>query len=73
MIKMKKLLLVLAVGAFAACNGSSSDAATDSTAKAAADTVKAISDSAKSTIDSTAKAAVDTIKAKADSAKKKGG
>ena len=72
MIKMKKLLLVLAIGAFAACNGSSaSESSVDSAAKAATDTVKAMSDSAKATIDSTAKAAVDTIKAKADSAKKK--
>ncbi|HEX4851657.1 MAG TPA: hypothetical protein VFV08_12655 [Puia sp.] len=69
---MKKLLLVLAIGAFAACNNStSSSSGVDSTAKAATDSVKATVDSAKSAIDSTAKAAKDTIKAKVDSAKKK--
>jgi hypothetical protein len=71
MIKMKKFLLVLSIGAFAACNNSSSsDKAVDSAAKAATDTLKAVADSAKNAIDSTRKAAVDTIKAKADSAKK---
>jgi hypothetical protein len=69
---MKKLLLVLAVGAFAACgSGSSTESTVDSAAKAATDTVKAAADAAKTTIDSTAKAAVDTVKAKADSLKKK--
>jgi hypothetical protein len=72
MIKMKKLLLVLAIGAFAACNGSSStESSVDSAAKAATDTVKAMADSAKATIDSTAKAVTDTLKAKVDSVKKK--
>jgi len=69
---MKKLLLVLAVGAFAACgSGSSTESTVDSAAKAATDTVKAMADSAKAKIDSTAKAAVDTLKAKVDSVVKK--
>jgi hypothetical protein len=69
---MKKLLLVLAIGSFAACNSSSSTETTvDSTVKAASDSVTAIADSAKTSIDSTVKAATDTLKAKADSIKKK--
>ena len=70
---MKKLLLVLAIGAFvASCNNSadSAAAAVDSTAKATVDTLKAAGDSAKAVVDSTVKAAVDTVKAKADSLKK---
>jgi hypothetical protein len=68
---MKKLLLVLAIGSFAACNGSSSAGSTaDSTVKAATDSVTAIADSAKTKIDSTVKAATDTLKAKVDSIKK---
>ena len=68
---MKKLLLVLAIGSFAACNGSSSaETKVDSTVKAATDSVTAVADSAKATIDSTAKAAKDTLKAKIDSVKK---
>ena len=52
---MKKLLVVLAIGAFAACNGSAStEAKVDSTATAAKDSVTAIADSAKTAIDSTA-------------------
>ena len=70
-ITMKKLLLVLAIGSFAACNGSSStDAKTDSTVAKADSAVTAVADSAKSAIDSTAKAAMDTLKAKVDSVKK---
>jgi hypothetical protein len=71
--QMKKLLLVLAIGAFvASCNNSTdaAAAAADSTAKAATDTIKAAGDSAKAIVDSTVKAAVDTVKAKADSIKK---
>ncbi|MFT3935283.1 MAG: hypothetical protein QM726_16780 [Chitinophagaceae bacterium] len=70
---MKKLLLVLAIGAFvASCNNSTETAAAAAdSAKATVDsTVKAVADSAKTTIDSTAKAATDTIKAKVDSLKK---
>jgi uncharacterized protein (UPF0333 family) len=64
---MKKLLVVLAIGSFAACNGSSStEAKTDS----AVQTVNATADSAKTAIDSTASAAKDTLNAKVDSLKK---
>lgn len=67
---MKKVLFVLALGAFAACgNGSSTEAAKDSTktaidsaANAAKDSVKTAADSAKTAIDSTAKAAKDSLK-----------
>lgn len=68
---MKKLLFVLALGAFAAScgNGTPSQAAADSTinsvdstAKAATDSVKTAADSTVKTIDSTAKAASDSIK-----------
>jgi hypothetical protein len=69
---MKKLLLVLAIGSFAACNGSSStDTKVDSTVKAATDSVTSIVDSAKATIDSAATAAKDSLKSKVDSVKKK--
>ena len=69
---MKKLLFVLAIGAFAACGtGTSTDATTDSTmtnvdsvANAAKDTINAMQDSATQMIDSTAKAAKDSVKAK---------
>ena len=65
---MKKLFVVLAIGAFAACNGSSStEAKVDSTATAAKDSVTAVADSAKTAIDSTATAAKDSLKAKVDS------
>ena len=68
---MKKLLLVLAIGSFAACNSASStDAKVDSAATMAKDSVKTMADSAKSAIDSTAKMAKDSISAKADSLKK---
>jgi len=67
---MKKLLLVLAIGSFAACNSSSTENKADSTVKAATDTLNAVADSAKAKVDSTVKAAVDTIKAKVDSVKK---
>ena len=69
---MKKLLVIFAIGAFAACNGSAStEAKVDSTATVAKDSVTAVADSAKTAIDSTATAAKDSIKAKVDSAKKK--
>ena len=67
---MKKLLLVLAIGSFAACNSSSTENKADSTVKAATDTLNAVADSAKAKVDSTVKAAVDTLKAKVDSVKK---
>ena len=69
---MKKLLLVLAIGSFAACNGSSStENKVDSAATTAKDSVTAIADSAKAKIDSTASAAKDSVKSKVDSAAKK--
>lgn len=69
---MKKLLFVLAIGAFAACGtGTSTDTVVDSTltnvdsvANAAKDSISATVDSAKTMIDSTAKAAADSVKAK---------
>jgi hypothetical protein len=71
-ITMKKLLVIFAIGAFAACNGSAStEAKVDSTASVAKDSVTAVADSAKTAIDSTATAAKDSLKAKVDSAKKK--
>ena len=55
--KMKKVLFVVALGAFAACNsGANKDAKTDSA------TVKV--DSAKAKVDTAAKAVVDTTKKK---------
>jgi hypothetical protein len=72
MITMKQLLLVLAIGAFAACNNSAStESKADSAAKAVTDTAKAAADTAKAKMDTAAKAAVDTAKAKMDSAAKK--
>jgi hypothetical protein len=67
---MKKLLLVLAIGAFAACNnGTDADKAADSTASAidssasaAKDSVNQSADSTKDAIDSSAAAAKDTTK-----------
>jgi uncharacterized lipoprotein YajG len=60
---MKKLLLVLAIGAFAACNNSSTDA------KASADSSKMSADSSKMAADSS-KMAMDSTKKMVDSAKK---
>jgi hypothetical protein len=67
---MKKLLFVLALGAFAACNsGSDADNAKDSTvdaidssASASKDSVNAMADSTKDMIDSSAAAAKDSVK-----------
>ena len=64
---MKKLLVVLAIGSFAACNGTAS---TETKVDSAAQTVNATADSAKTAIDSTANAAKDSIKTKVDSVKK---
>ncbi len=69
---MKKLLLVLAIGSFAACNGSAStETKVDSAATSAKDSVTTVADSAKVKIDSTVTAAKDTLKSKVDSAAKK--
>jgi FAD/FMN-containing dehydrogenase len=55
MIKMKKLLLVLAVGAFVACNNSgSTDATADTAAKSTTDTTVVTPDSTVIKIDTTA-------------------
>jgi uncharacterized lipoprotein YajG len=71
-ITMKKLFVVLAIGAFAACNGSSStENKVDSAATVAKDSVTASADSTKTTIDSAATAAKDSLKAKTDTTKKK--
>ena len=69
-ITMKKLLVIFAIGAFAACNGSSTEAKVDSTATVAKDSVTSVADSAKTAIDSAATAAKDSLKAKGDSTKK---
>jgi hypothetical protein len=71
--QMKKLLLVLAIGAFvASCNNSadSAAAAADSTKTAVDSSVNAVADSAHAAIDSTVKSADSTVKAKVDSVKK---
>ena len=61
---MKKLLIVLAIGAFAACNNGGSDkAAADTTAKMSADTTSKMADT-------TSKMAADTTKKMADTTKK---
>ncbi len=65
---MKKLFVVLAIGAFAACNGSSS---TETKVDSAAAPAAAVVDSAAKTMDSTASAAKDSLKAKTDTTKKK--
>jgi uncharacterized lipoprotein YajG len=71
-ITMKKLLVIFAIGAFAACNGSAStEAKVDSTATVAKDSVTSVADSAKTAIDSAATAAKDSLKAKGDTTKKK--
>jgi hypothetical protein len=71
-ITMKKLLVIFAIGAFAACNGSAStEAKVDSTATVAKDSVTSVADSAKTAIDSAATAAKDSLKAKGDTSKKK--
>lgn len=67
---MKKLLFVLALGAFAACGSGetkeatadSTAAAIDSSANAAKDSVKTTADSTVKVIDSSAAAAKDTLK-----------
>jgi hypothetical protein len=68
---MKKLLLVLAIGAFAACNDSatSTENTVDSSAEATVDSLQATSDSLTNAIDSSTAVKVDSVQAKADSAK----
>ena len=66
---MKKLLVVLAIGAFAACNGSGSSASTDSAAKVSADSSKMSTDSSKMSADSS-KMKADTTKKATDTTKK---
>lgn len=77
---MKKLLFVLALGAFAAScgNGTSTEGAADSakqtidsTVGAAKDSVKAAADTAVKALDSTAHAAKDSVKAEVKEATKK--
>ena len=70
--QMKKLLFVLVIGAFAACNNAAETTETvaDSTVAAVDSAVTATADSAKAVIDSTAAAAIDSAKAKVDSLKK---
>ncbi|MFT4023208.1 MAG: hypothetical protein QM664_05420 [Flavihumibacter sp.] len=68
---MKKLLFVLAIGAFAACNNAAETSTEAALTLLKVDSaVTATVDSAKANIDSTANAAVDTLKAKVDSLKK---
>ena len=67
---MKKLLFVLLLGAFVACNNSSTTETTgdstataiDSSANASIDSVKEVKDSLVNKIDSTADAKTDSIK-----------
>jgi hypothetical protein len=66
---MKKFLIVLAIGAFAACNNASDKAGADSTATKMADSSKMSADSSKMSADS-AKMAMDTT-AKKDTTTKK--
>lgn len=70
--QMKKVLFVLAIAAFAACNNAAETAteAAEATVDSAAAAVEATVDSAKASIDSTAAAAVDSAKAAVDSLKK---
>jgi PBP1b-binding outer membrane lipoprotein LpoB len=66
---MKKVLAILAIGAFfAACNNASES--TEAKADSAVQAVDAVVDSAKADLDSAANAIVDTAKAKVDSLKK---
>lgn len=69
---MKKLLVVFAIGAFAACNNPAETAsdAVDSVKAAGEQQIEAVKDSAAATIDSVAAKADSTISAVADSLKK---
>jgi hypothetical protein len=66
---MKKILVVLVLGFFVACNGSGSSQTTDSTTIVKTDTVTTGSDSSKAMMDSTKKM-MDSTKKMVDSAKK---
>ena len=69
---MKKLLVILAMGAFFASCGSTETKTEEAATEAAAvvdSTVSAVVDSAKATIDSTAGAVVDSAKAKLEEVK----
>jgi hypothetical protein len=70
---MKKFLMVLAIGAFAACNNSatSTEKSVDSSANVTVDSMKTMHDSATHAIDTATSAKVDSVKAAADSLKKK--
>jgi len=59
---MKKVLFVVALGAFAACGSGENKEAKVDTVKV--DTVKAAVDTAKAAVDTTKKAVVDTTKKK---------
>ena len=65
---MKKLLVVLAIGAFAACNGSGSSASTDSTA--AKDSAAKMDSSSKMSTDTSKMKMSDTTKKATDTTKK---
>jgi hypothetical protein len=65
---MKKLLVVLAIGAFAACNGSGSSASTDSTA--AKDSAAKMDSSSKMSTDTSKMKMADTTKKATDTTKK---
>jgi hypothetical protein len=68
---MKKLLLVLAIGAFAACNnGANGDTKTDSTT-VVKDSTKMTMDSSKMATDSSKMMSKDTSKMAMDTTKKK--
>jgi hypothetical protein len=71
-LKMKKVLLVLAIGSFAACSngGAGTTTSADSTVKALDSTVKAQNDTLKAAID-TASKKLDSIAKKVDSTIKK--
>lgn len=68
---MKKLLLILAIGAFVACNdnATSTENAVDSTADAMADSLENTGDSLSNKVDSTFEAKADSVENKADSLK----
>ena len=70
---MKKVFLVLAIGAFAACNNSatSTEKAVDSSANVTVDSLKNNGDSLTNSIDTTTSKKVDSTTATADSLKKK--
>jgi hypothetical protein len=69
MITMKKFLLVLSIGAFAACNNSASTEAKADSSKMSADSSKMSADSSKMAADSS-KMAADSSKKATDTTKK---